>query len=200
MKIYLIRHGETEYSKKEYTAGHVDIPLNETGREKAQSTAEFLKGKGFTKIFTSSLSRAKQTALIIGDVLNLQVIECDELREHTSGNLDGVPLKKFFEALKKAGSFDEMVKQAGGEPWNNFKDRVWNKFHKIVGESAENGENSILIVTHGGVSRLIFSEILGCSVVKHVSQGNCCINIINYDQQRDDHFRIDLINSTFHLN
>ena len=135
MKIYLVRHGETDYGKKHYTTGHIDIPLNETGKAGALATAKFLKDKNVTKIFSSSLSRASGTAEIIATELNLPVIEYDELMEHTSGKLDGVPLKDFFETLKKVGDFDKMVQDAEGEPWENYTKRVWNKFLEIIEEN-----------------------------------------------------------------
>ena len=43
MKIFFVRHGETDYGKKHFTIGHIDITLNETGKKEAQATAIFLK-------------------------------------------------------------------------------------------------------------------------------------------------------------
>jgi len=197
MNIFLVRHGETDYGKKHFTTGHIDIPLNETGKKEAQATAKFLKGRDITKIFSSSLSRASGTAKIIASELNLPVVEYDELMEHTSGKLDGVSLKVFFETLKSVGDFDKMVLQAGGEPWEDYIKRVWNKFLEIVKENSD--ESNILIVTHGGVTRTISAEILGSPFLKTLSQGNCCINVVSYDKERTDNFLIELLNYTYHL-
>ena len=173
MKIFLIRHGETDYGKKGYTSGHKDIPLNDTGKKEALATAQFLKEKNITKIFTSSLSRASETARIISSDLNLPIEEYDELMEHTSGKLDGVPLKEFFETLERVGDFDKMVQEAGGEPWENYADRVWNKFLEIVKENSD--ESNILIVAHGGVNRTILTKIFDSPFLKALSQKSCCI-------------------------
>ena len=198
-KIYLVRHGTTEYGVKGYTTGHKDIPLNEIGREQAQSTAEYLIDKGITKIFSSSLSRASETAKIISLKLDLPVKEYDELMEQTAGNLDGVPFTKFYDTLKKVGDFEQMIVQAEGEPSIEFKRRVWGKFLEII-QSNDDHEN-ILIVTHGGVCRLILLTILESNLGAGFYQGNCCINIIEYDSERDDKFDfiIALVNYTDHL-
>ena len=198
MKIFLVRHGETDYGKKGYTTGHNDIPLNEIGKDEAKATAEFLKDKNISKIFSSSLSRASETAKIIALELDLPVEVYDELMEHTSGKLDGVALSLFFDTLKKVGDFEQMVLQAGGEPREEFKGRVWNKFLEILLENYDH--ENILIVTHGGVIRLILAEILE-SPFARISQGNCCINIVEYDKERDDDFKfiIKLVNFTYHI-
>ena len=198
-KIYLVRHGTTEYGVKGYTTGHKDIPLNEIGREQAHATAEYLKDKGISKIFSSSLSRASETAKIISSKLDLTVREYDEFMEHSAGNLDGVPFIKFYDTLKKVGDFEQMIVQAEGEPSIEFKRRVWGKFLEII-QSNDDHEN-ILIVTHGGVCRLILLTILESNLGAGFYQGNCCINIIEYDSERDDKFDfiIALVNYTDHL-
>ncbi len=196
MNIFLVRHGETDYGKKHFTTGHIDIPLNDTGKKEAQATAEFLKGKDITKIFSSSLSRASETAKIIASELSLQVVEYDELMEHTSGKLDGVSLKVFFDKLRSVGDFDKMVLDAGGEPWQDYMGRVWNKFLEIVNENSN--ESNILIVTHGGVTRTILSKIFDSPFLKALSQGNCCINVISYDKERENNFLVELVNYNYH--
>jgi len=199
-KIFLIRHGTTDYGVKEYTTGHKDIPLNDVGKNQAQSTVIYLKDKGISQIFSSSLSRANETAKIIALELGLNVEEYDELMERSAGKLDGVPFTEFFDAFKKVGDFEQMMVQVGGEPSKKFKSRVWSKFLEII-QNNKDHEN-ILIVAHGGVTRVILLEILKSNLGAGIHQGNCCINIIEYDNERDDKFDfiISLINYTDHLN
>ncbi len=199
MKIFLVRHGETDYGAKGLTTGHFDIPLNETGEREAQAVAKFLKGRGIVRIFSSSLSRASSTANIIAAELNLPFEESDDLREHTSGKLDGVPLKDFFVKLKSTEDFEKMVIDAGGEPTSEFKERVWNKFLEITEENSSKG--NILLVTHGGVIRTIFAQIFDAKNPTHIplSQGHCCVNIIDYDEGRPGSFLVNLINYTDHI-
>ncbi|MHA1958617.1 MAG: histidine phosphatase family protein [Candidatus Thorarchaeota archaeon] len=198
MKIFLVKHGTTDHTNIDYTTGHIDIPLNETGKKEARATAKYLKGKGIAEVFSSSLSRANGTARIIATELELPVEESDALMEQSSGRFDGVPLKDYFEKLKSVGDFEKMMLEVGGEPSNEFKERVWTKFLEIIRERRI--EANKLIVAHGGVIRCIFAQIL-CNSGSWVpiSQGTCCVNIIDYDEDRKNHFLVDLVNYTDHV-
>ena len=65
MKIYFVRHGETDWNKERKIQGQVDIPLNEFGRHLARETAKGLRDVPFDVCFTSPLGRARETAEII---------------------------------------------------------------------------------------------------------------------------------------
>ena len=74
MRIYLIRHGETDQNKVKCLQGRTDIELNEYGRELAYKTAEGLKEIKFDMIFTSPLKRARETAEIIRGNRNIPIL------------------------------------------------------------------------------------------------------------------------------
>ena len=63
MKIYMIRHGETDWNKKRKLQGQVDIPLNEFGKLLAKETAPALADVPFAVCYTSPLKRAAETAI-----------------------------------------------------------------------------------------------------------------------------------------
>lgn len=65
MKIYLVRHGETDWNLQERMQGQADNPLNDTGRKQAQIVADKLRGITFDAAFSSTLCRAAATAEII---------------------------------------------------------------------------------------------------------------------------------------
>ena len=68
MKIYMIRHGETDWNKKRKLQGQVDIPLNEFGKLLAKETAPALADVPFAVCYTSPLKREAETArLVLGD-------------------------------------------------------------------------------------------------------------------------------------
>ena len=65
MKIYLIRHGETDWNKLRRLQGQADIPLNEFGRQLARETDPALRDVPFDRIYTSPLKRARETAELV---------------------------------------------------------------------------------------------------------------------------------------
>ena len=65
MKLYIIRHGQTDWNRARRLQGRTDIPLNEWGRRVAELTREGLKDVTFDVAFTSPLIRAKETAELI---------------------------------------------------------------------------------------------------------------------------------------
>ena len=65
MKLYLTRHGETEWNRQNRVLGRTDIPLNKTGLQQAEATAKYLAGRAINLIYTSPLSRAVMTGRII---------------------------------------------------------------------------------------------------------------------------------------
>lgn len=62
MRLYMVRHGETDWNKAKKVQGRADIPLNAYGRELAEKTAEGLRGISFDLAYTSPLSRAKENS------------------------------------------------------------------------------------------------------------------------------------------
>jgi len=67
MKIYLIRHGETDWNKKLKIQGQADIPLNQTGRMQAEIAAKYLDGIQFDAVFSSPLCGQETAKIIIKD-------------------------------------------------------------------------------------------------------------------------------------
>lgn len=84
-----IRHGTTDWNLQQRAQGQTDIPLNSIGRRQAHILAERLKGETWHYIYSSDLSRAKETADIIGKVLGLSVTTDARLREMSFGIMEG---------------------------------------------------------------------------------------------------------------
>ena len=101
MRIFMARHGETDWNVERRIQGSTDIPLNENGIRQAHSLAGYLErqvvGKGgtITHIFTSPLERAKETAEIVGARLHVPVEAVSGLEEMNFGICEG---KSWLEA------------------------------------------------------------------------------------------------------
>ena len=94
MKLYLIRHGETDWNKVHRIQGSSDIELNEYGRELAFMTREGLRHVPFDIGYTSPLKRAKETGEIILGGRNVPLYEDDRVREACFGAFEGATLKE----------------------------------------------------------------------------------------------------------
>ena len=179
--------------------GQKDIPLNEKGVKQAEKLAKYMKDKGVTAIYSSDLSRASKTAEIIAEELKLPVIEVSDFKEHTLGNLDGTEWTEEFEVMTTE-EFEEVMYKEGAENLEVFYDRVWSKFLQIT-ENHPKDEN-LLLVMHGGCTRVIIMRILNASddLFASLRQNNACVNIITYKEKRKRFkFIIEKINECHHL-
>jgi broad specificity phosphatase PhoE len=93
---WYLRHGETDWNAQGLSQGNVDIPLNPTGNAQAQAAAQRLRHRGIATIVSSPLSRAHDTARIVGEALDLPVRIDDGLREVRFGVQEGQPMSDWF--------------------------------------------------------------------------------------------------------
>lgn len=90
MKLYLIRHGETDWNAKKKLQGHTDTEINIVGEEQAHALANELQSLGIKHIVSSDLKRAAQTASIIVSALNVPLHTDKRLRECNFGKYEGM--------------------------------------------------------------------------------------------------------------
>src|SRR5690606_40156857 len=107
--ICLIRHGETDWNAQRRIQGRTDIPLNEKGIQQARECRDFLKNSEWDVIITSPLKRAKQTAEIINEALNIDLIEMDDFIEKSFGDVEGVTLQRSEEHTSELQSREKLV-------------------------------------------------------------------------------------------
>lgn len=153
-ELCLIRHGETDWNLQGLTQGSTDIPLNELGREQARVTGDFLATESWDAIYASDLSRARETASIIGKSIGIPDVACDRrLRERSFGAAEGMG------TTERKVRFPDRNAIPGAELWEDVRRRGLTVLAEIAG--AHRGER-VLVVSHGGV--LI-------SVLSHLSDG-----------------------------
>ncbi len=93
---WYLRHGETDWNAQNLSQGNIDIPLNVNGLAQARAAANLLVGRGIASIVASPLSRARDTAAIVGEVLALPVAIDEGLREVAFGVQEGKPMADWF--------------------------------------------------------------------------------------------------------
>lgn len=150
MTVYVVRHGETDWNIIKRLQGHLDVPLNDTGRMQARKLGEYLKEHpqeyNITRIVSSDLTRCMETASLI-NVNKLPIEYTNTLRERHMGPVEGMLLAE----AKKI--FGDQFKQQG-ETEQEMLARVTCKIDEICATSAPGGGDT-LVVTHGGVIRAL---------------------------------------------
>ncbi|MBA3742374.1 bifunctional RNase H/acid phosphatase [Sporichthya sp.] len=162
----LLRHGETPHTiEKRFSGTRFDPPLSERGQGQARAAADHIASLGGTDVIVASpLTRARQTAQAVADVLGLEVLIDEDLRECDFGDWDGLT---FAEASAQAGvalsqwlGTPEMA-PPGGESMVQLAARVAEAQLRIL--SAHVGKN-VLIVAHVGSIKMLVREALGAPI------------------------------------
>jgi broad specificity phosphatase PhoE len=162
----MTRHGETDWNVEGRWQGHTDVPLNENGRAQARSIAEVLRAEGLSGLVSSDLSRARETAEIVGAALGLAVAYVDpDLRERTFGVFEGltrVECERLHPEAWRAW-VEEQRPAEGVEPPGVVAARVTAAIGRAAERIAPNGA-PVLLVTHGGALRSVVHKTTGLSV------------------------------------
>lgn len=148
MKIYVIRHGQTELNVKGLINGHIPDNLTEAGREQARLASRSLPDS-IKHIYSSSLTRARQSAELLNEVLQVPITYHDELKEVNFGDLNGTP---FLEEHKIRHSNLDYDWRPSGENFEQVRHRVLKLLNEI---NKEVGDGEALIVAHGGIVRML---------------------------------------------
>lgn len=157
----LVRHGETHWNTERRLQGHLDIPLNDHGREQASATAALLSGQHFDAIYSSDLIRAMETAQrIFGGT---DPVALPELRERHYGSFQGLTYEEAKQKLPEAYVAFENRNPSfefpgGGESLLAFRGRVEYALNLLA--NRHTGQH-ILVVTHGGVLDIIHRLVTG---------------------------------------
>lgn len=145
MKIYFLRHGETEWNQLEKIQGRIDNPLNERGRQQAKKAAAIFSDYQFTHAYASTLSRAIETTRIILGERAMSISEDARLIERDFGTLEGEKHHKYYE-YEAANRMPDSV-----ETKDAIFTRVDAFFHEITQKHAPN--DILLIVAHAHAIR-----------------------------------------------
>ena len=158
-RLLLARHGETDWNRIGRWQGHADPPLNDEGRQQAAKLAEQLVGDGVAAVYSSDLRRARETATIVGDRLELSVIEDAGLREIDVGSWSGLTRDEVRERFPE-GFARWLGGEIGhdGETREQLTERVVETVERIA--AAHDGE-TVLVVTHGGAIRALRRHAAG---------------------------------------
>ncbi|HUS29085.1 MAG TPA: histidine phosphatase family protein [Kofleriaceae bacterium] len=162
-RLYLARHGETEWNAIGRLQGHTDVPLNERGRQQARELAAAVRTLGIGSVITSDLARARETGAIIAGELGLgepRVVA--ELRERRIGVFEGLTRDECMVRYPEAWA--AWHARTGVPDGAEALAEATARMHAVLGTLAEEPGDPALVVSHGGVMRLWLVDVLGRAV------------------------------------
>ncbi len=197
--IYLVRHGQTAWNKEEIFRGRTDIPLDETGLKQAELAGDYLKEVRIDAIYSSPLSRARQTAQKIAQLHHLEVIPLEGMIDLSFGNWEGQPHQKIQEndpeTYRMWREKPHLVRLPGGETLDEVTARSMAAMEEVVRKHS--GRNAVL-VSHRVICKVLICAILGLdnSHFWQIAQDTTAINLIQF---RRGIYILSLMNETCHL-
>ena len=151
LQLYLVRHGETEWSRDKKHTGRTDIPLTERGEEEARAVAPLLAGRELTRVVSSPLSRALETCRLAG--LGDRVDTDAELLEWDYGDYDGITTAEIHETRPDWVLWRDGC--PGGESPAEVGARADAFLSRIAGETGD-----VAVFGHGHMLRIVAARWL----------------------------------------
>lgn len=199
-KIYVIRHGQTDYNKNGVIQGSgIDASLNETGRRQAAAFFEAYRHVPFDKIYISALRRTQETVQQFID-RGVPYEKLEDLNEISWGIAEGSPFTSenhyYYLSLMdrwKNGELD--VKVEGGESPREALERVSRAFNYIL---EKDNERLVLVCMHGRVIRILMTWALKqpLSAMDEFRHDNAGLYVLNYNGSG---FEVECYNDTSHF-
>jgi broad specificity phosphatase PhoE len=161
-RIYLVRHGETEFNRLGIFRGRFEVDLNDRGRRQAEEIAGALKGEGIEGLYAGPLRRARETAEIIGRVLGVPCAVDPGFDNLLLGEWQGVPKevvkRDYPEMWRQWQTAPEHLVVPGGETVEDVKRRAYGRILEIVSDPAS--QSVIGVVTHRSVIKGLAAAFL----------------------------------------
>jgi probable phosphoglycerate mutase len=172
-RVYLVRHGETEWSLSGQHTGTTDLPLTDNGRALARRLAPILADQAFSLVLTSPLRRARETCALAG--LAERAVVDPDLLEWSYGEYEGLTPKQI--AAKRPGWLIFRDGCPGGESPAQIGARV----DRVIGRVRE-AEGNVALFAHGHVFRVLVARWIGLppSGGQHFSLDTATLSILGH--------------------
>ena len=181
MKVWMIRHGESETNQNGFWTGWLDVPLTQKGESDATLAREILSKVKFDTVYSSDLMRARRTAEIA--LPGCEYTTMPMLREINVGSIAGKPLAVILDENNRPMNTDGYGR-FGGESTEEFRERVLTFMKCLENEDCEN----IAIFTHAGFVRRMVDIVLGVNIPrKNLICDNCVVAVFEY---QNSHWRL----------
>ena len=181
-KLYLLRHGQTEFNVKKLVQGRCDSPLTDLGRQQAGMAAAWLKAHNVVpdKVVSSPLGRAMATASLVACELlgpDAAVEPCEGIIERCYGTFEEGPHDALPTDVWDPG---EDLVPFGGEGSRALQERMVGTLTNLMGSE---GIETLLAVSHGSASRQFIKAAAPEGFELPAKLPNCAIMIFDFDEE-----------------
>lgn len=181
-RLYLLRHGQTEFNVKKLVQGRCDSPLTDLGRQQAQTAAAWLKAHNVVpdKVVSSPLGRAMDTAQLVACELlgpDAAVESCEGIIERCYGSFEEGPHDALPTDVWDPG---EDLVPFGGEGSQALQERMVDTLTNLMGAE---GIETLLAVSHGSASRQFIKAAAPEGFELPAKLPNCAIMIFDFDEE-----------------
>lgn len=200
MRLYLIRHGETESNRLGLALGQQDVPLNEQGRRQAERLGRALAKEALGAVYSSPLLRARDTATAVAAPHGLPVRVEDRLIEMDVGEVDGLSFEEVgqrYPDLLRTWMSDDGPSEPmpGGESLAQVLDRAWTWVENLA---TSHRRERVAAVTHNFVILSLVAQAvgIGLSRFRRFRHAVAAVSVIDFEDGRTTLVRL---NDTCHL-
>ena len=184
-RLYLLRHGQTEFNVKKLVQGRCDSPLTDLGRQQARAAAAWLKAHSVVpdKVVSSPLGRAMDTASLVATELlgpDAAVESCEGIIERCYGSFEEGPHDALPTDVWDPG---EDLVPFGGEGSRALQERMVDTLTNLIGAE---GIETLLAVSHGSASRQFIKAAVPEGFELPAKLPNCAIMVFDFDDTREE--------------
>lgn len=160
MKLYLVRHGETDWNLQNRIQGQTDTPLNEQGRRQAQKLARKLQEKHhISSIYSSRQKRALETAQVVGRAIGLEPEVRQGLEEISLGKWEGYTWRQVREKFPEEYQIWYNNRRYQIPPQGESYQQLLDRLLPVLADLMEKNDGNVLAVTHSAVIMTLLSFV-----------------------------------------
>jgi probable phosphoglycerate mutase len=177
LRLYMMRHGETAWSRSGQHTGRTDLPLSESGEAEAKGLAPWLRGIHFGQVLASPLRRARRTCELAG--LGRTVVVDADLEEWNYGKYEGLTSAEIHQVRPDWSVYRDGT--PAGETPGEVSDRADHLIARL-----DRLHGNVAIFTHGQFATVIGARWAGLAVMEaqHFSLGTASLSILAYHPNR----------------
>jgi broad specificity phosphatase PhoE len=188
IRLYLVRHGETEWSLSGQHTGRTDLPLTSHGEAEARQLVPWLRHLQFARVLTSPLQRARRTCELAG--LGAAAVVEPDLAEWNYGDYEG----RLSRDIRKERPGWDVFRD--GCPSGEMPGQVSDRADRLIAHLCKLDGN-VALFSHGQFSRALAAQWIELSVneARHFSLGTASLSILGFDPSHPEMRVIELWNA-----